>query len=82
MLGAVVVHPDQKEVFPLCPEPISKADGSSKNDCEQNAIKRLLADFQREHPHLETIFTEDALSAKGPYLRRILEIGAHFIVNV
>jgi hypothetical protein len=82
MLGAVVVHPDQKEVFPLCPEPISKADGSAKNDCEQNAMKRLLADFQKEHPRLEVIFTEDALSAKGPYLRRILEIGAHFIVNV
>ena len=82
MLGAVLVHPDQKEVFPLCPEPISKGDGSTKNDCEQNAMKRFLEDFRREHPHLETIFTEDALSAKGPYLRRILEIGAHFIVNV
>jgi len=82
MLGAVLVHPDQKEVFPLCPEPISKIDGCTKNDCEQNAMKRLLADFQREHPHLEAIFTEDALGAKGPYLRRILEIGAHFVVNV
>lgn len=82
MLGAVLVHPDQKEVFPLCPEPISKIDGSTKNDCEQNAMKRLLADFQREHPRLDVIFTEDALSAKGPYLRRILEIGAHFVVNV
>lgn len=82
MLGAVVVHPDQQEVFPLCPEPISKTDGSSKNDCEQNAMKRLLIDFKREHPHLEVIFTEDALSAKGPYLRRIQEIGGHFIVNV
>ena len=82
MLGAVLVHPDQKEVFPLCPEPISKIDGSNKNDCEQNAMKRLLADFQSEHPHLEVIFTGDALSAKGPYLRRILEIGAHFVVNV
>ena len=82
MLGAVVVHPDQKEVFPLCPEPISKADGATKNDCEQNAMQRLLKDFQKEHPHLEVIFTEDALSAKGPYLRKIKEIGAHFIVNV
>jgi hypothetical protein len=45
-------------------------------------MKRLLIDFQREHPHLAVIFTEDALSAKGPYLRRILEIVAHFIVNV
>jgi|ERR1700719_1664921 hypothetical protein len=82
MLGAVVVHPDQQEVFPICPEPISKSDGCTKNDCEQNAMKRLLNDFHREHPNLEVIFTEDALSAKGPYLRRILEIGAHFIVNV
>ena len=82
MLGAVVVHPDQKEVFPLCPEPISKPDGSTKNDCEQNAMKRFLQDFQREHPRLQVIFTEDALSAKGPYLKRIKEIGAHFLVNV
>ncbi len=82
MLGAVVVHPDQKEVFPLCPEPISKPDGSTKNDCEQNAMKRFLQDFQQEHPRLKVIFTEDALSAKGPYLKRIKEIGAHFLVNV
>ncbi len=45
-------------------------------------MKRLLSDFQREHPHLEVIFTEDALSAKGPYLKEIKKIGAHFIVNV
>jgi len=45
-------------------------------------MKRLLADFKKEHPRLETIFIEDALSAKGPYLRHILGIGAHFIVNV
>jgi hypothetical protein len=82
MLGAVVVHPEQREVFPLCPEPISKGDGSTKNDCEQNAMNRFLADLQREHPRLRVIITEDALSAKGPYLRRILEMGAHFIVGV
>ena len=82
MLAAVIVHPDHKEVFPLCPEPISKPDGTSKNDCEQNAMKRLLQDFKKEHPLLKVIFTEDALTAKGPYLKRIKEIGAHFIVNV
>ncbi len=64
MLGVAVVHPDQKEVFPLCPEPISKPDGSTKNDCEQNAMKRFLQDFKQEHPHLDVIFTEDALSAR------------------
>ena len=50
MLGAVVVHPEQREVFPLAPEPIVKDDGATKNDCERNAAKRLLEDVRREHP--------------------------------
>lgn len=57
MLAGVVVHPDHAEVFPFCPEPISKADGAAKNDCERNAMSRFLAHFRREHPHLKVIFT-------------------------
>ena len=41
MLGAVLVHPDHKVVFPLAPEPILKQDGAKKNDCERDAAKRL-----------------------------------------
>lgn len=82
MLGGVIVHPDHREVFPLCPEPICKADGSSKNDCEQNATRRFLEHFQREHPHLKVIFTADALSAKAPYIQPIKNMGAHFIIGV
>jgi hypothetical protein len=41
MLAAVLVHPDLKEVIPLAPEPIQKQDGSTKNDCERNAARRL-----------------------------------------
>ena len=55
MLGAVLVHPDCKEVIPLAPEPILKQDGAKKNDCERNAAKRLLMDLRREHPHLKLI---------------------------
>lgn len=51
-LGAVLVHPDQREVFPLAPEPILRADGAKKNDGERNASKRLLSDVRREHPPL------------------------------
>ena len=36
----------------------------------------------RKMPFILFIITEDALSAKGPYLKKIKEIGAHFIVNV
>ena len=82
MLAGVIVHPDYKEVLPFCPEPISKPDGSSKNDCEQNAFKRFLDYFYREHPRLKPIFTYDALIATAPPLRFIKEKSGHFIVGV
>jgi hypothetical protein len=65
VLGAVIVHPEQKVVIPLAPEPITRQDGASKNDCERNAAKRLLADLRREHPHLKLIVVEDALASKS-----------------
>lgn len=82
MLAGVLIHPDHKEVFPFCPEPISKSDGATKNDCEQNAFRRFLEHFRKEHPRLNAIFTSDALSAKAPYIRPILDMGAHFIIGV
>ncbi len=82
LLAGVVVHPDHAEVFPFCPEPIFKADGAIKNDCERNAMARFLDHFKREHPHLSVIFTYDALSANGPCIQRIQESGAHFIIGV
>lgn len=63
MLGAVLVHPDQREVFPLPPEPIMQQDGSNKNDCERNASKRLLRSLRREHSHMKLIVVEDGLAS-------------------
>ncbi len=44
-LGACLVHPDYKEVIPLCPEIIQKQDGATKNDCERTAAKRFFVSF-------------------------------------
>jgi hypothetical protein len=82
VLGAVIAHPDQTEVIPICPEPILKKDGAQKNDCECNASKRLLEDFRREHPHLKVILCEDALSANGPHLELLNKLNIRFIINV
>ena len=79
MLGAVIAHPDFKEVIPICPEPIMKEDGATKNDCERNATERLLRDFRREHPHLPVILAEDALSSNGPHLKLLKELNMSFI---
>jgi hypothetical protein len=82
MLGAVLVHPDHKEVIPLAPEPIIKADGDAKNDCERNATRRWLKLFRQEHPHLPIIVVEDGLAANAPHLRDLLEANARFIIGV
>src|ERR687892_1739278 len=66
LLGAVIVHPEKRGVIPLAPEPITRQDGASKNDCERNAAKRLLSALRREHPHLKLIVVEDVLAANGP----------------
>jgi hypothetical protein len=81
MLGAVLVHPDCKEVFPLAPEPILKPDGARKNDCERNAAKRLLSALRREHPHLKLIVIEDALASNGPHIRHLQSLDLRFILG-
>jgi hypothetical protein len=81
MLGAVLVHPEHKEVFPLAPEPILKPDGAKKNDCERNAAKRLLTDLRREHPHLQLIVVEDALASNAPHIRHLQALDLRFILG-
>lgn len=81
MFGACVVHPDKKNVIPLCPELIQNKDGSSKNDCEQNACKRFLENFRREHPHLKAIILADGLSSKAPNIRMIEEADLLYILG-
>jgi hypothetical protein len=82
MLGAVLVHPDIKEVIPLAPEPILKQDGEKKNDCERNAAKRFLEDLRREHPHLKLIVIEDALASNAPHIRQLQSLDLRFILGV
>jgi hypothetical protein len=82
LLGAVIVHPDFSEVFPLTPEPIHRQDGAAKNDCERNAGSRWLEQFRKDHPHLPIIVTEDALGSNAPHIRDLKKYRAHFILGV
>ena len=54
MVSAVLVHPDQAEVFPLDHEPIINTDGQVKNDCERNATKRLLDKYPFKSQWMKT----------------------------
>jgi Transposase DDE domain len=82
LLGATIVHPDLKEVIPLCPEPIVNQDGHTKNDCERNASRRWVQKFRQEHPHLPAMVVEDALSANAPHLQDLRDANMHYIIGV
>jgi len=82
MLGAVLVHPERREVIPLAPEPIVKGDGETKNDCERNAAKRLLSDLRREHPHLKVLIVEDGLASNFPHLSLLDSLKMYYIIGV
>jgi len=68
VLGVAIVHPDQRQVIPLAPEPIQNIDGSSKQDCERNAGKRLLQKIRTTHPKLKIIIAGDDLYSNHPFL--------------
>ena len=59
MVAAVLVHPDLKTVLPVAVEPIIQQDGNNKNDCERNAVGRLLKLVRKMHPKLKVIVIED-----------------------
>lgn len=81
-LAAVLLHPNQEEVFTLDFEPILNGDGAKKNDCERNAAKRLCQDLGERYPSLKPILVEDALYANGPHIRQITQYGWLFVLNV
>ena len=80
-VGAAIVHPDYKEVIPLCPEIIRKQDGVTKMDCERNAIKRLLVKLRQDHPHMKFIVNEDALGSNAPHIDDLEQHGLHYILS-
>ncbi len=82
MLSAVIAHPDCRQVIPLCPEPITKQDGTTKNDCERNASKRFFCDLKREHPRLKLTICSDALSATAPQINDLKSLGYSFMIVV
>jgi hypothetical protein len=81
-VGAAIVHPDFKEVIPLCPEIIRKQDGETKMDCERNAVRRFLEKFRKDHPHLKVIINEDALSSNMPHIKDLEQYNCHYILGV
>jgi len=82
MLGGVIIHPNRRAVLPLMPEPITRQDGETKNDCERNAAKRFLARLKEDYPDVVFTITEDALSPNAPHIEELNKYDYHYILGV
>ena len=81
MVSAVLVHPDHRAVIPLGSEPIINSDGSTKNDCERNASKRLLQRLRQQHSRLPMIVVEDGLASNAPHVRELQRLNLRFLLG-
>lgn len=86
MLCAALVHPEKREVFMMDTEAIIQQDGTTKNDCELNAAKRLFSHMESDYEDFSEqynfLVVEDALYANVPHLRKLQQMNYSFIVNV
>lgn len=80
ILQAVMLHPDMRQVLPLAPELIIKADGDDKNDCERSAGKRLIAKIRAVHPRLKIMVGGDGLFSNQPFIDELKIHGMSFVL--
>lgn len=67
--------------IPLLWEPIELQDGSTKEDCELNASKRLLDKLKRKFPRLPITIIADGLYASSPFMNILKNFDWKFIIT-
>jgi hypothetical protein len=77
-LQAALMHPDVKQVIPVMAEPIQNSDGTSKQDCETNAAKRLIPLLRQQFPKMGLIITGDDLFSRQPMITAVSDCNFHF----
>jgi hypothetical protein len=70
---AAVVAPKLRHVIPLQPEFIRPQDGTDKQDCEQRAARRWLAEVAPRYSDLDVTLLGDAIYATQPVIQEVLD---------
>lgn len=78
----VICHPSKREVFPLYAEEIQNNDGQEKQDCETNAVKRLLVSLKEMYPDFSFIINGDDIYSREPIVALVKENGWNYIFVV
>ena len=80
ILQAVMLNPHMRQVIPLAPEPVANTDGTTKQDCEINAEKRIVGKIRLTHPKLKMVITADGLYSKQPFIDGLKDARMSFIL--
>ncbi|MDR1956080.1 MAG: hypothetical protein LBQ30_04425 [Treponema sp.] len=81
VLAATMVKPGDTNVIPVMSEMITNEDGAKKQDCEQNALKRWIANYEQEYKWLKPTILGDDLFSNYPACKAILDAGMSFILT-
>ena len=79
MVSPVIVAPDNAHVLPLEPEFVTPQDGHGKQDCENAAAKRWLAQYGPRYSAWGATLLGDDLYCKQPLCSAALEQGLNFL---
>jgi hypothetical protein len=72
VITPTIVHPNHKKVIPLMQEFIDNSDGKDKQDCEINASKRWVDNFNNQ-TEKKLIMLGDDLYSREPMIQNILD---------
>ena len=81
MLGANIVAPGRAQSLPLPPEFVAPRDGTEKQDCERQAVKRWLARHGPRCAALRPVYLGDDLYACQPVCRAVPDAGGDFLLT-
>ena len=77
-----ISHPSMRQIIPMMLEEISNTDGSTKQDSEQSAAKRLVKKIRKDCPQLGLIVGGDALYPNQPTIEAVLSEDMHYLFRV
>jgi hypothetical protein len=80
VVSATLVKAGSHRVLPLDVEEVRNRDGHSKQDCELNAAKRLVARVRQEHPQMPLVVLGDDLYCHEPLIVQLREERLHYVL--
>jgi hypothetical protein len=80
VVNATLIKAGSHAVLPLDAEEVRNEDGQQKQDCEQNAGKRLVQRLRAEHRQMKICVTGDDLYSREPFIERLRESRMGFVL--